>query len=208
MRPWARICFVSLALAAPGIVWACARTGLDPGELELSPSPLQAQPRAPDAGLIDVERPPVVDASPPEPPCQPSEEVCNGLDDDCNGVVDDTPPIPCPGGGFRYCVAGQLSACPTRCEVCMPGSERVCFNTYCKYWGTQRCSADGKSFSKCLEQDPPPECASVALTQQDSPELEQCCLDNGYCCLDTHDLNKNGNSTEMLGQCESVVCSQ
>ena len=39
-----------------------------------------------------------------------------------------------------------------------------------------------------------------------SRELEQCCIDNGFCCVDEFDLNGNGDTTEMLGRCEAVVC--
>ena len=205
---WAR------AAALCGSVWllaACGRTGL----LEAS---LTDDSNAPgiDAGVdaaIDAAVPPVPDAAAPAPdgstgpaPCQPTAEICNGVDDDCNGEVDDLAPIPCPGGGSRYCVAGRLSACPERCDVCLPGSERVCFLSYCLYWGTQACAADGKSFGPCREDKPPAECDAVARDHKDSPELEQCCVDNGYCCADTHDLDADGNRSEFLGRCDEVTC--
>jgi hypothetical protein len=140
--------------------------------------------------------------------CIPLAEECNDRDDDCDGVVDnDIAPIPCPGGGERYCVAGRMSACPERCEVCLPGTERICQLSYCTFWGVQTCTADGRSFSRCREQRAPPECIDIALDRQDSPELEQCCIDNGYCCLDAHDLDDDGNRSEMLGRCDEVVCS-
>lgn len=161
-----------------------------------------ASERAPDASAPA----PAVSAGPAV--CEPATEICNGVDDDCNGKVDDLPAIPCPGGGSRYCVAGRLSACPERCEVCVPGSERVCFLSYCLYWGTQACAADGKSFGPCREDKPAAECDAVAREHKDSPELEQCCLDNGYCCADSHDLNDNGNRSEFIGQCDEVLCHQ
>ena len=68
-----------------------------------------------DAGLTE----PAPDSRPPG--CEPSEEICNGRDDDCDGRVDEVPPVPCPGGGERYCVAGRMSQCPRRCDVCIPG---------------------------------------------------------------------------------------
>lgn len=141
------------------------------------------------------------------PNCVPHDETCNGKDDDCNGQVDDgIAPVPCPGGGERYCVAGRMSACPTRCETCVPGSERVCFLSYCTYWAAQVCAADGRSFGVCRERSVPSECRSVAEQHKDSPELEQCCIDNGYCCRDEYDLDNDGNRSEMLGQCDDVSC--
>jgi hypothetical protein len=142
-----------------------------------------------------------------DPRCVPSEETCNGIDDDCNGQIDDgIAPIPCPGGGSRYCVSGRMSACPTRCDVCVPGSQRVCFISYCLYWGTQTCASDGRSFGPCREQRPPTECDVTARTHGASPELERCCLDHGYCCLDAYDLDADGNRGEVLGSCGGVSC--
>ena len=138
--------------------------------------------------------------------CQPSGEECNGRDDDCNGAVDDLPAEACEGGGFSFCVAGRMSECPRRCEVCVPGSIRVCQNPFCTFWGEQECAADGQGFSNCREADPPPECADVARKHQQSRELEQCCLDNGYCCEDEHDIDQDGNRREMLGACGDIAC--
>jgi hypothetical protein len=143
----------------------------------------------------------------PDPRCIPTEETCNGIDDDCNGQVDDgIAPVPCPSGGFRYCVGGRSSACPTRCEVCVPGSQRVCFISYCLYWGIQTCAADGRSFGPCREQRPPTACDGTARTHGASRELEQCCVDNGYCCLDAYDLDGDGNRGDVLGSCGGVSC--
>jgi len=142
------------------------------------------------------------------PGCVPTSEVCNGLDDDCNGTVDDgLPPIACAGGGSSYCIAGKMSECPRRCEVCLPGSERICFISYCTYWGAQSCAADGRSFGPCHEEMVPHECAKIVDTKKRSRELEQCCLDSGYCCKDEFDLDGDGDHAEMLGRCESVACT-
>src|SRR5579862_8083617 len=94
------------------------------------------------------------------------------------------PPVPCPGGGHSYCVNGTYSECPKRCGICVPGSERVCFIAYCTRWGTQVCSSDGLSFGSCQEHGIPPKCAPIADQYGRSAELEQCCIDNGYCCED------------------------
>lgn len=138
--------------------------------------------------------------------CVAVPEECNGRDDDCDGAIDNLPAQPCPGGGFRFCVAGRLSECPRRCDVCVPGSVRVCENAFCSFWGEQECAADGQGFGHCREAVPPPECTATAKKFENSPQLEQCCLDNGYCCLDEHDLNGNGNRREMLGACGDVTC--
>lgn len=187
-----------LVLAILGLAYAaCSRTGLglDDGEFD---------PLAPDADRQDGSIPGLDGTSPST--CVPSEEVCNGSDDDCDGQVDELPALPCEGGGYRFCVAGTLSQCPKRCETCMPGTERICFLSYCKYWAVQTCTADGKSFGKCREEDAPPECAKIAEDHKFSPKLEQCCLDQGYCCLDEWDLDGDGNSGEMLGNCDELSC--
>lgn len=181
-------------------VGACSRTGFE--QLE--------GVQVPDVGL-DAQVPPVIVTTPPPqkpPPCVPEPEQCNGKDDDCNGLVDDgLPAIPCPGGGERYCVAGRYSACPVRCDVCVPGSERVCFLSYCTFWAVEKCTSDGRSFGACREEHVPPECEAVASAHKDSPELEQCCIDNGYCCHDEFDLDSDGNTREMLGSCAEVSCT-
>lgn len=186
---------------------ACGRTdlGLDPlsssiVEMDAAEEPVQPKPDAP------AVPPPSKDAGQPTPTCVPSEEVCNGRDDDCNGEIDEVSPIPCPGGGFRYCVAGSYSSCPVRCETCMPGSERICFMSYCNFWGVQVCASDGASFGPCHEDPVPSECRAVARDDQYSRTLEQCCLDNGFCCVDAFDLDGDGNKSEMLGDCQNVVC--
>jgi hypothetical protein len=138
--------------------------------------------------------------------CVPSSEVCNGKDDDCNGQIDELPGVTCPGGGFSYCVGGRMSACPMRCEVCVPGSERVCFTNFCTFWGTQTCTADGRSFGTCREHRPPPDCRGLASDPSGIDELEQCCIDRGDCCVDSEDLDHDGDRGEMLGDCEDVTC--
>jgi hypothetical protein len=40
----------------------------------------------------------------------------------------------------------------------------------------------------------------------DSPELERCCVDHGYCCVDRHDLDGDGDRNELLGACGGVTC--
>ena len=151
-----------------------------------------------------AERPPVEAG----PGCIPQPETCNGIDDNCDGRVDeDQPAIPCPNGGSRYCVAGRYSECPRRCEVCIPGSERECFTSYCLYWGTQTCASDGRSFGPCKETIPPAVCKPVVdKVQKRSPELEQCCIDHGMCCRDEFDLDNDGDTNDMIGRCDSVMC--
>lgn len=139
--------------------------------------------------------------------CVPAEEVCNGVDDDCNGEIDEVEPLACPGGGFRYCVSGAYSACPQRCETCVPGSERICLLSYCLYWGIQTCTSDGRGWSSCREANPPQACSKIAQTKQKSRQLQQCCIDNGYCCVDEFDLDGDGSKKDVLGQCDEVLCN-
>lgn len=139
------------------------------------------------------------------PSCVPNGEVCNGLDDDCNGRVDEVAPVPCPGGSFSYCVGGRQSACPSRCEACVPGSQRICFVSFCTFWGEQTCTADGRSFGACREQPVPAACKGVG-SARNLGALERCCLDNGYCCVDSEDLDRDGDRSEMLGACQDVEC--
>jgi hypothetical protein len=213
----ARCAAATLLWSSALVLAACGRTGLSAeGDLVDDPIDIIATPEASTEAAVDagpdvtVEHvvemvPPVV--GPTTGACQPAPEVCNGVDDDCNGKVDDLlAPIPCPGGGSRYCVAGRWSACPARCDVCLPGSQRVCFMSYCLYWGVQSCAADGKSFGPCREQRPPSECDEIARQHKNSRELEQCCLDNGYCCADEYDTDNDGDRSEFLGRCDEVLC--
>jgi hypothetical protein len=216
------------------VLAACARTGLHPGDLSegddgqgdgqtAGSGGSTATPGAGGSSIVaglagmpvmlpTAGSPAQPTAGGPNEPiddpsvCQPRDESCNGRDDDCNGAVDDLAAQPCEGGGFRFCVAGRMSECPRRCEVCVPGSVRMCQNPYCTFWGEQECAADGQGFGNCREADPPPECEAIARKHQQSPELEQCCLDNGYCCEDEHDLDNDGNRREMLGACEDIAC--
>jgi hypothetical protein len=214
MTHTARSCSIVALLGAFACAAACGRTGLgieDFDSLEgdgLDASFDSATDSGTEASELDqfVPRP---DSDPPDPhQCIPVDETCNGVDDDCNGRVDEVAAVPCPGGGSRYCVAGRLSECPKRCETCMPGSERVCFLSYCKFWANQACTADGRGFGPCHEDDPPPECRKVAKDKQYSRELEQCCIDNGYCCVDAFDLDNDGKKGEMIGRCDEVACTE
>jgi hypothetical protein len=203
-------------------VLSCARTGLDPGDTSdgdvdgggsSGTSPLGSSGTSATTGGM-TNQPLPTSGAPAQagtapmttPECVPSKEECNGRDDDCNDAVDDMPAEKCAGGGARFCVAGRMSECPKRCEVCVPGSVRICQNPFCTFWGEQHCAADGQGFGHCREADPPPECATIAKEHQQSKQLEQCCLDNGYCCLDEHDLDGDGNRREMLGACGDVTC--
>ena len=188
-----------IALGVGLLAGACGRSGL------LSDDNVWVDDPARLDGSLPDTLPPLPDSTSPYT-CVPTEEVCNGIDDDCDGLIDEVPSIPCEGGGEQYCVAGHMSECPTRCEACMPGAERICFNSYCKYWAVQTCAADGKGFGKCKEHDVPPECAAIAKDLKYSKELEQCCIDNDYCCADDFDLDHDGNTGDMVGRCEEVVC--
>ncbi|HMF42575.1 MAG TPA: hypothetical protein VKQ32_18010 [Polyangia bacterium] len=201
-------------------VTGCGRTGLEPTDppgdagVDRPPDlPADRMDAPPDlAPDLPVEHPPDLapdrEMHPDVPTCVPTAETCNGIDDDCNGLIDDgLPPIPCPNGnGYRQCVGGAYSDCPRRCQVCVPGSKRTCITSFCTFWGNQECAADGMSFGPCKEAQPPAACADVANRMQRSADLEQCCIDNGYCCVDEFDLNHNNDRTEMLGRCDAIVC--
>jgi hypothetical protein len=134
----------------------------------------------------------------------PASDVIDAIapPDPCAGM----PPVPCSGGGFQYCMAGHYSDCPARCQLCVPGSTSVCFKTYCLFWGTETCTADGLSYGRCFEEAPPPRCASIATQYMDSPELEKCCIDSGYCCEDHFDLDGDGNANDFIGKCGKTSC--
>lgn len=204
--------------AATGLLlFACARTALDAGELDANgagpglpaPSLGTGGSLAPAAsgGATGGSAPVLSSGGRAQAQCLPTPETCNGRDDDCNGAVDDLPALPCPTGGFSYCIGGVQSACPSRCETCIPGSERACFVSFCTFWGVQTCTADGRSFGSCREQRVPSECAGVAGEGPNVAALEQCCIDNGYCCLDNADLDHDGNMAESLGNCRDVSCN-
>jgi hypothetical protein len=180
-----------LVAALAALLTGCSRTELDIDDGLYLPVVDAAADVAPDADAADdtVTTVSVVEAAPPEDPCA------------------NKPPIPCPGGDFQYCVAGEYSACPQRCGLCIPGSEQVCFISYCHNWGIQTCTADGLAFGYCQEQSPPSACESIADNDKASAALEQCCIDNGYCCDDQFDLNGNGTTGEPIGQCSGVTCT-
>jgi hypothetical protein len=192
----------------------CARTDLDPGDVEFGESrePNVVVDAGPDADIedADIEDADIKDADVdvPDVPdvCVPSEEVCNGVDDDCNGNVDEVAPVPCPDGGFSHCIAGVMSECPTQCDTCMPGSKTICFVSYCYYWGVQTCHGDGKSLSGCVEEPPPRACREIAQKHQKSRQLQQCCIDEGYCCKDDFDLDNDGSTQDYVGNCSEVLC--
>jgi hypothetical protein len=204
-----RILLIALAIAVGG----CGRTALEPLQrLDAA----AARDRASDLPVDRMDAPAdmlpdmAMDLPPPRPDapaCVPKDEICNGVDDDCDGEVDeDQPKIPCPAGGFRFCVGGQYAECPRRCQICVPGSKRTCITTFCTFWGSQSCADDGMSFGPCKESQPPDACRDVASRMMRSRELEQCCIDNQFCCVDEFDLNGNGDHTEMLGRCAGITC--
>ncbi len=216
----------TIALCGVLLAWAgaCGRTQLEPAAprdaaalvdrpadlaRDLGGDQKDALPDlSPDLPMETLPEPPPDDGGGGGPPCIPTIEECNGKDDDCDGVIDEEQPgIPCPNGGFRYCVGGTYSDCRVRCDACVPGSRRVCFRTFCTYWGVQYCAEDGRTFGPCMEAPVPQECKKISEDKQRSRELEQCCLDNNYCCRDEFDLDHDNDTGEMLGRCEAVMCT-
>ena len=216
-----------------GLPLACARTDLNPADLGTGAGPdphvvddagvPEPDVDVPDADVeedadvedADVEDVDVEDADVDDPDvdvlpreeCVPTgAETCNLVDDDCNGLTDDLPAVACADGGFSYCVRGAMSECPRECQTCMPGSETVCFVSYCYFWGVQTCSGDGKSLSGCIEEPPPSACKDIAIDHQQSRQLEQCCIDEGHCCKDDFDLDNDGDTRDYVGNCSEVIC--
>jgi hypothetical protein len=198
-RP-ARLHSPSLVGALAAVLLACGgRAGLLDGLAPEADASLEAA-----APAVSSTPPPMVPEASPPLASAPEAEASSPppVSDPCATM----PPIPCPGGGYQYCVAGDYSACPMRCGVCVPGSSRVCFIGYCKAWGTQTCGSDGLSFGACQEGSPPSQCASAADSDKASAALEQCCVDAGYCCEDLFDLNGNGSTTDQVGSCSGTSC--
>jgi hypothetical protein len=52
----------------------------------------------------------------------------------------------------------------------------------------------------------PSECDDAAGTHGDIANLERCCIDHGYCCVDSQDLDQDGDRSEALGRCDDVRC--
>jgi hypothetical protein len=204
-----------LLIACVAVAAGCGRTALEPPDDRskadaAADRPIDHPADAPlDLPAERMDAPPdlPIERPPDGPVCVPKDEECNGVDDNCDGRVDeDLPLIPCPNGGNRVCVGGSYSECPKRCQVCVPNSKRTCITSFCTFWGSQTCMDDGMGFSGCKESQPPPECRSVANKMMRSRELEMCCIENGFCCVDEFDLDGDGDNTEMLGRCESVTC--
>jgi hypothetical protein len=197
----------SILVAASAMsVIACGRSGLDLGDgppaLDVDADGLDSGADVePDAfvgedGMTTVPTPVPTTAPTMLPMPGPAPDPCANR-----------PPVPCPGGGFQYCVAGSYSACPQRCNVCIPGSHRVCFLGYCNHWGTQTCTSDGMSFGYCQEDSPPSACDSLAKADHKSAALEQCCIDNGFCCADDFHLGGGPAGAQQVGRCGSVSCA-
>jgi hypothetical protein len=198
----------SLLIALVVAVAGCGRTALEPIPKSKVDAATKDAPLDLPADRMDAPRDMPMERPPPDTsPCLPKPEVCNGVDDDCDGDIDeDQTPIPCPNGGARYCVGGAFAECPRSCHVCVPGSKRTCITTFCTFWGSQSCAEDGRSFGACKETQAPEVCRDIANRMMRSPELEECCIKNRFCCVDEFDLDHDGDRTEMLGQCDAIIC--
>jgi len=191
-------------LAVLLLVLGCGRSALDFGDLGPDASVLEDP--------VDPDDPDDPDLPDPDPivPCVPADERCDGIDNDCDAQIDEgLPAEPCPNGGASYCVGGRRTECPRGCAVCQPGSERVCFVSYCTIWGEQQCESDGRGWRRCREQEPPDACKSDDNGfggASDSEEAERCCIEEGFCCEDYWDLDGDGDTDEMVGACDGVSC--
>ncbi|MCC7540257.1 MAG: hypothetical protein IT379_28820 [Deltaproteobacteria bacterium] len=191
-------------IGVAGVLWAaCSREGLDVPDGSRS-----AVVAPPDAGR-DAGRDARVQDARDGDGCVAQLEVCNGRDDDCDGSTDEgVEVLPCPNGGESICIAGSYSACPRRCEVCVPASERICFISFCKIWGRQVCQADGFGWGGCSEEDPPSVCAGDGPfgAAPDGQVTHDCCVSLGLCCVDRWDGDRDGDTDEAFGACEATFC--
>jgi hypothetical protein len=48
--------------------------------------------------------------------------------------------------------------------------------------------------------------ACAALGPIYSPAAEACCIDQGFCCQDFYDIDRDGDNWESLGSCIDIVC--
>ena len=153
--------------------------------------------------------PPELPPPPPDGPvCVPKGETCNGADDDCDGRGrrEDRPRSPAPTAATASASAATTpnarAAARSACRAASaPASRRSA-----RSGAPRRAPTTGMSFGACKESHAARACREIANRMMRSPELEECCIDNGYCCVDEFDLNNNGDRTEMLGRCEAVMC--
>src|SRR5678816_1836023 len=126
----ARCAAATLLWSSTLVLGGCGRTGLlAEGDLPDDTIEVVAVPEASVEAAVDAGLDTAIDHAVETPMTAPAPTT--GV---CQPVAEILAPIPCPGGGSRYCVAGRWSACPERCDVCVPGSQRVCFMSYCLYW--------------------------------------------------------------------------
>ncbi len=129
-------------------------------------------------GDEDFDCPPGVEA--------PSEEIMDGVDNDCDGRIDECTDPHC----SREC-------------VCTDGQWRYCSSPFCGAWGRQICEHNGRAWSECFEIDDIPEIC-VPVETWFSSSAETCCIEAGFCCMDTWDLDQDGDTWESLGNCPEV----
>ncbi len=100
----------------------------------------------------------------------------------------------CEDDGSPYTITG---------ECCIPGAWRYC-STEHALWGIHYCEEDGEAWGVCSEVTIPADC--VHVDGWFSPDIEACCIEQGFCCQDTWDLDADEDLWESLGDCTDIVC--
>ena len=72
-------------------------------------------------------------------------------------------------------------------------------------WGRQVCADDASRWERCEAiESPPASCDTIE--QWYSPASEACGIESGMCCMDTWDLDSDGDAWESLGNCVDIIC--
>jgi hypothetical protein len=146
--------------------------------------------------------------------CAASETQCgDGQDDDCDGQVDcDDSDCRVPGScnctaSETQCGDGQDDDCDGKsdcededCQGCTPGSVRYCADPGFCALGQQTCGPS-RQWGACSET-----VAGGCYGEGLSPEVVQCCINNGYCCQDAN--NHSFGNCAGIDECNQPAGSE